>query len=145
MLQEKDEPIPTDIKSFKLNNFIQTNAESLPFDDNSFDMVFGGFVLHHLNIKKVSKEIMRVLKIGGSYQGIEPNGNYFYIYLPLNLFNRTHEKYEHAIYDSDIKIIFPEKKYILDIKKIPYAIPIFHSHPSWLRTCMRIDARLLRK
>lgn len=46
---------------------INMNAESLEFNDNSFDMVCMAYSLHHLErINKVLTEIRRVLKPGGN-------------------------------------------------------------------------------
>ncbi|NHJ49595.1 MAG: class I SAM-dependent methyltransferase [Asgard group archaeon] len=47
-------------------SFIEMNAESLTFDDNSFDIVSIANSLHHLqNLQKVLTEIKRVLKPNG--------------------------------------------------------------------------------
>jgi len=46
---------------------MEMNAESLEFDDNSFDMVCMAYSLHHLDrIDKVLAEMRRVLKPGGN-------------------------------------------------------------------------------
>ena len=46
--------------------FIHHDAESLPFDDNTFDLVYSNGVLHHTpNTRQVVQEIRRVLKPGG--------------------------------------------------------------------------------
>ena len=46
---------------------VEMNAESLEFDDNSFDTVCMAYSLHHLNrIDKVLDEMHRVLKPGGN-------------------------------------------------------------------------------
>lgn len=46
--------------------FIHHDAEELPFEDNSFDVVYSNGVIHHTpNTKKVVSEIFRVLKPGG--------------------------------------------------------------------------------
>jgi ubiquinone/menaquinone biosynthesis C-methylase UbiE len=48
--------------------FIQMNAESLEFEDESFDTVCISHALHHLaNINKVMTEMKRVLKKGGRF------------------------------------------------------------------------------
>ncbi len=45
---------------------IQGSAENLPFDDNSFDVVYSSHVLEHVSSeKKTLEEIQRVLKPGG--------------------------------------------------------------------------------
>jgi len=46
--------------------FIQRDAESLPFDDHTFDLVYSNGVLHHTpNTKAAIEEIVRVLRPGG--------------------------------------------------------------------------------
>lgn len=46
--------------------FVQADAENLPFPDNSFDVVFSSGVLHHTpDTQKTIDEIYRVLKPGG--------------------------------------------------------------------------------
>ena len=45
--------------------FIVSVAEKLPFADNSFDVVAGIDILHHVDIAKSINEVRRVLKKGG--------------------------------------------------------------------------------
>ena len=46
--------------------FVHHDAERLPFDDNSFDVVYSNGVLHHTpNTRQVVSEIKRVLRPGG--------------------------------------------------------------------------------
>jgi ubiquinone/menaquinone biosynthesis C-methylase UbiE len=46
--------------------FVHHDAETLPFDDNSFDVVYSNGVLHHTpNTRQVVQEIRRVLRPGG--------------------------------------------------------------------------------
>lgn len=47
-------------------------AENITYADNSFDVVYGNGVLHHVDINKAQKEIKRVLKPGGEAFFIEP-------------------------------------------------------------------------
>jgi len=47
-------------------SFLQHDAESLPFDDASFDLVYSNGVIHHTpNTERVVREMYRVLKPGG--------------------------------------------------------------------------------
>lgn len=41
------------------------SAYRLPFPENTFDLVHGQFILHHLNVETVGWELRRVLKPGG--------------------------------------------------------------------------------
>ena len=49
-----------------------SSVESLEFDDNTFDLVFGVGLLHHVNIDTASPEINRVMKPGAKAIFIEP-------------------------------------------------------------------------
>lgn len=91
-------------KSFPIEHCLM-DANNLTFEDNTFDIVFGGAILHHLDIEKSIGHIHRVLKPGGKIVFIEPlNMNPFYkIYRKLNPQERTPD--EHALVSSDFKII----------------------------------------
>lgn len=52
--------------------FHTTPAESLPFKDSSFDVVFSRATIHHTQRPRVFQEISRVLKTGGIFWMIEP-------------------------------------------------------------------------
>ena len=52
--------------------FIQMDAHDLKFEDETFDMVFGAAILHHLNIVPALDEICRVLKPNGKILFTEP-------------------------------------------------------------------------
>jgi ubiquinone/menaquinone biosynthesis C-methylase UbiE len=54
-------------------NFRIDDAMNLSFPEASFDVVFGSSILHHLDFKKSSEEIFRVLKPGGRMVFAEPN------------------------------------------------------------------------
>lgn len=49
------------------------NAYDLTFADNSFDLVLGSSVLHHLELDEALKQFYRVLKPGGRIFFTEPN------------------------------------------------------------------------
>lgn len=47
---------------------VEEYGETLPFEDNSFDLVYGRAVLHHAdNLHKFCQEMIRVLKPGGIF------------------------------------------------------------------------------
>jgi len=54
-------------------HFLCDNAYNTNFDDETFDIIVGSSVLHHLDIDKALKEIYRLLKKGGSLKFTEPN------------------------------------------------------------------------
>lgn len=49
------------------------DALDLPFASNSFDLVFGNSIIHHLPLDRALVEIKRVLKPGGTIWFCEPN------------------------------------------------------------------------
>lgn len=51
------------------------DAEHLPFDDESFDRIVGGAILHHLDLGLAYPEIARVLNPGGFAAFVEPLGH----------------------------------------------------------------------
>ncbi len=50
-------------------------AEEMPFESNTFDLVFAGAALHHLQLEAAAREIARVLKPGGKGAFQEPLGH----------------------------------------------------------------------
>lgn len=64
------------IQSLNISNIslLASQAERLPFADESFDLIFSAYVLEHLNNKKkVINEMRRVLKKNGLIIAIIPN------------------------------------------------------------------------
>ncbi len=51
------------------------NAEQTDFDDDSFDLVAGTGILHHLDLKAAYRELQRILKPDGHAIFIEPMGH----------------------------------------------------------------------
>jgi len=61
-------------EQYPRHRYIQTKGESLPFKDNSFDLVYTAFVLEHTeNPEYFLKEAKRVLKPKGSLVILCPN------------------------------------------------------------------------
>jgi ubiquinone/menaquinone biosynthesis C-methylase UbiE len=55
--------------------FLVMNAEAMTFPDQSFDLVFGRGILHHLDLKRCLPEIARVLRKDGKAIFSEPMGH----------------------------------------------------------------------
>jgi SAM-dependent methyltransferase len=55
-------------------NFHLMDGHKLTFPDNSFDLVYGGAIFHHLDCSTAFREILRVLKPGGRFVMTEPLG-----------------------------------------------------------------------
>jgi SAM-dependent methyltransferase len=51
------------------------SGESLPYDDEAFDLVFGHDVLHHMEMRRAMAETRRVLRPGGRAIFAEPLGH----------------------------------------------------------------------
>ena len=51
------------------------DAQAMTFADDSFDLVFGSGILHHLDIDRAYAEIARVLRPGGRAVFVEPLGH----------------------------------------------------------------------
>jgi ubiquinone/menaquinone biosynthesis C-methylase UbiE len=58
-----------------LGTFVEGDAHCMPFEAESFDLVVGKAILHHLDLRVALREIDRVLKPGGRAYFIEPLGD----------------------------------------------------------------------
>jgi ubiquinone/menaquinone biosynthesis C-methylase UbiE len=54
--------------------YLCDNAEATQFGDQSFDLIYGRWIIHHLDLEKSSNEIRRLLKVGGKAIFLEPLG-----------------------------------------------------------------------
>ena len=86
-------------------DFIVDNCEKTKFDNNSFDVVYGSGILHHLQINKCLDEIHRVLKPNGSLVFIEPLGTNPIINFYRKLTPKSRSEDEHPLMDKDFKYI----------------------------------------
>lgn len=57
-----------------LHLFAVAKGEELPFADESFDVIFGRAILHHIDPNRGSSEVYRVLRRGGRAVFLEPLG-----------------------------------------------------------------------
>lgn len=83
--------------------FVVGDAHCTPFDDNSFDYVFGNGALHHLDLDKAYAEIARVLKPGGKAVFMEPMYQHPLLWLLRRLTPKTHTPDEKPLSIADIE------------------------------------------
>lgn len=87
----------------EMTEFRAMNCESLDFTNDSFDMICGGGILHHIDLDKGYSELARTLKPDGRAVFLEPMGH-------NRLINRYRDRTpdlrtpdEHPLLDSDLE------------------------------------------
>ncbi len=83
--------------------FIVGDAHHTPFNDSSFDYVFGNGALHHLDLDKAYTEIARVLKPGGKAFFTEPMYHHPLLWALRRLTPRTHTADEKPLSLEDME------------------------------------------
>ena len=86
-------------------SFQVMDAETLEFSNNSFDIVCGSGILHHLDLKKSMKEINRVLRSGGRAVFFEPLGHNPLINMYRKLTPQMRSLDEKPLTLDDLKLI----------------------------------------
>jgi SAM-dependent methyltransferase len=86
-------------------SFLRMNAEALEFPDQSFDLVCGGGILHHLNVAKAAREIARVVRPEGAAVFIEPLGHNPLINLYRRLTPGLRTPDEHPLTLRDLEML----------------------------------------
>ena len=81
------------------------NCEKTRFEENTFDLVYGTGILHHLQFNKCLDEIFRILKSDGSLVFIEPLGTNPIINLYRKLTPNSRSKDEHPLINKDFDYI----------------------------------------
>lgn len=84
------------------------NVENLEFNDETFDVICGTGILHHLDIHKAFLELTRVLKPNGLAIFIEPLGHNPFINLYRKITPHLRTEDEHPLLMNDLRIA---KKY----------------------------------
>lgn len=80
------------------------NAERLGFGDNSFDMIFGTAILHHLELRRALPEIRRALKPGGVGVFLEARGDNFLINLYRKFTPSQRTPDEHPLVEDEFRL-----------------------------------------
>jgi SAM-dependent methyltransferase len=81
------------------------DAEAMTFESEYFDFVFGGAILHHLQLDKALSEVARVMKPGGDAMFVEPMGYNPAINLFRTLTPRHRVEDEHPFKRRDLRLI----------------------------------------
>lgn len=81
------------------------NAENLEFAPNSYDLICGSGILHHLNLNLAVNSIVKVLKPDGKAIFLEPLGHNVLINLYRNLTPSIRSQDEHPLLDRDLAFL----------------------------------------
>jgi ubiquinone/menaquinone biosynthesis C-methylase UbiE len=105
-----------------------STAETLPFADHSFDLVFLSDIIHHLDIPQSMREIRRVLRPGGVILGNEP---YTHPWIQDIRNSRVVREYLYpkmvkSIYGTDTPYLTPDERKLTnyDLQQINQILPI---------------------
>ena len=85
-------------------SFARMNAEELTFPDESFDLIVGRAILHHLDLEKAYASIARVLRPGGTAIFLEPLGHNPLINLYRRFTPHLRTEDEHPLLMPDIEL-----------------------------------------
>ena len=78
-------------------------AEQLPYPDKSFDIIYGGAAIHHLQIDAAGRELSRVLRAGGRGGFYDPLGHNLILELARDNLNYSYKHPEKGT-DRPLKI-----------------------------------------
>ena len=94
-------------------------ADSLPFLDNTFDVVVSSWVLEHLdNPRRVFREIYRVLKPGGKVIFVTPNSWNYNVWMIRVIPNAFHDFFTRRLYNRQEYDTYPVRYKINSIRAI---------------------------
>ncbi len=125
-------------------DFQAMDVEAMSFPSDSFDVIYGAGILHHLNIDRSAREIARVLKPSGVAIFTEPLGHNPAINLYRRLTPNMRSPDEHPIVWKDFQILdrYFEKTEatfhnLVSMGAVPFrSLPFF---PGLLRSLERVD------
>ena len=104
--KEKNTKNKLDIDCFVMD------AESTDFPDNTFDVIVGRGIIHHLNLKRIYLETSRILNEDGHAVFMEPLGHNPIINLYRKLTPDIRTSDEHPLMRKDLKLL---KKYFHNV------------------------------
>jgi SAM-dependent methyltransferase len=125
------------------------SAHTLPFADESIDIVFGMAILHHLDLELASREIKRVLKPGGRGIFEEPIRNSKLIARIRKFFPQRYDvsPFERPLTDEELTEFakpWPHRSrpFQLFLSSVANLLPFWSGRA--VKLCARVDAYLLR-
>ena len=86
-------------------DYIVDNCEQTKFKADTFDLVFGSGILHHLDLEKSISEINKILKINGEMVFLEPLGTNPLINFYRKLTPKSRSIDEHPFLKKDFDFI----------------------------------------
>ncbi len=86
-------------------DYFVMDAEETDFDDNTFDIVVGTGIIHHLDVLKSYQELSRILKEDGRIVFSEPLGHNPFINLYRNLTPKMRTEDEHPLMQKDLDLL----------------------------------------
>jgi SAM-dependent methyltransferase len=131
------------------SRFLVMDAEQLEFADDSFDLVYGSAIIHHLDLARALREVARVLRPTGKAIFIEPMGHNPIINLYRRLTPKARTPDEHPLRLDDLRLatsLFRESDvrfyHLLSLAAVPLRTTRFFD-PA-LSAFDRADRRLFR-
>lgn len=107
-------------------DFRVMDAENLDFPDDSFDVVCGSGILHHLDLARSYAEIARVLKPGGTAVFTEPMGHNPAINAYRNRTPQLRTVDEHPLLMSDLELA---RRWFGDVDTVFYTLTSLTAFP----------------
>lgn len=130
-------------KKYRVSNrieLIEAPTEKIPLKNESVDLIFGGNVLHHVDINKTSREIKRVLKKEGKAVFIEPLGYNPIIQIYRHLASDVRTKMERPFTFRDVHLLGRGFRSVCHIEKQLLTTLIF----IWFFLGERLNPRKVR-
>lgn len=130
-------------------NAVIDSCHRTGFQDETFDVVFGAAILHHLDLKLAHAEVFRILKPGGIAVFEEPMRDSRLLCVARSMIpyrSKLASKNERSLTTVELRTFasgFLEeewRKYML-----PHVLLIWHLLPSYLHEAFLADSWLLRK
>lgn len=103
--------------------YIVADAHQLPYKDDSFDVIFGTAILHHLDLSVAIPELSRITKKDGIVVFVEPLGHNYFINKFRDKTPELRTPDEHPLLQSDL--VNFEKYFSLNQTKYYFLTPLF--------------------